>query len=59
MKAVFKWNRGALSKRDKQFEKAQNYVDEECLKLATYFHGFIYRDEAKIKQWMLEQKKAE
>ncbi len=30
-------------------------VDEECLRLATYFHGFIYRDEAIIKQWMLEQ----
>ena len=30
-------------------------VDEECLRLATYFHGFIYRDEARIKQWMLEQ----
>ena len=28
-------------------------VDEECLKLATYFHGFIYKDEVKIKQWML------
>ena len=23
--------------------------------LATYFHGFIYRDEEKIKQWMLKQ----
>ncbi len=33
-----------------------NYtVDEECLKLATYFHGFIYSDEEKIKQWLLEQ----
>ena len=33
-----------------------NYVvDEESLKLATYFHGFIYKDEAKIKQWMLGQ----
>lgn len=31
-------------------------VDEECLKLATYFHGFIYLDEEKIKQWMIEQK---
>lgn len=30
-------------------------VDEECLRLATYFHGFIYRYEARIKQWMLEQ----
>ncbi len=33
-----------------------NYtVDEECLELATYFHGFIYSDEEKIKQWMLAQ----
>lgn len=30
-------------------------VNEECLLLATYFHGFIYRDEDKIRQWMLEQ----
>lgn len=30
-------------------------VDEECLKLATYFHGFIYKDEVKIEQWMLAQ----
>lgn len=27
-------------------------IDEECLILATYFHGFIYRDEEEIKQWM-------
>lgn len=33
-----------------------NYtVDEECLKLATYFHGFIYSDEESIKQWMIAQ----
>ena len=32
-----------------------NYeVDEECLKLATYFHGFIYSDEKKIRQWMFK-----
>lgn len=30
-------------------------VNEECLTLAIYFHGFIYRDEEKIKQWMLGQ----
>ncbi len=30
-------------------------IDEECLKLATYFHGFVYKDEERIKQWMLEQ----
>ena len=23
-------------------------VDEECLTLASYFHGFIYRDEDKV-----------
>ena len=33
-----------------------NYdVDEEALKLATYFHGFIYSDEEKIRQWLIEQ----
>lgn len=33
-----------------------NYkVDEECLILATYFHGFIYRDEDKIRQWLITQ----
>ena len=30
-------------------------VNEECLKLATYFHGFIYSDEENIRQWMLGQ----
>ncbi len=30
-------------------------VDEECLKLATYFHGFIWKDEEKIRKWLLEQ----
>lgn len=29
-------------------------VEEECLLLATYFHGFIYKDEEKIRQWMQE-----
>ena len=33
-----------------------NYeVDEECLTLATYFHGFIYRDEEKIREWLSSQ----
>lgn len=31
-------------------------VDEECLMLAAYFHGFIYRDEEGIRQWMMSQK---
>lgn len=30
-------------------------IDEECLTLAIYFHGFIYSDEEKIKQWLFEQ----
>ena len=30
-------------------------VDEECLILAAYFHGFIYTEEAKIKQWLISQ----
>lgn len=34
-------------------------VDEECLLLATYFHGFIYKDEEKIRQWMKAQNYAE
>lgn len=59
MKAVFKWNRGALSKRDKQFEKAQNYVDEECLKDMKEFvpvadskwdNAGVMRDSAEIKK---------
>ena len=27
-------------------------VDEECLQLATFFHGFIYQCEEKIIEWM-------
>jgi len=30
-------------------------VDEECLTLATYFHGFIYRDETKIREWLISR----
>lgn len=30
-------------------------VDRECLLLATYFHGFIYKNEADIKQWLTAQ----
>ena len=30
-----------------------NYeIDRECLLLATYFHGFVYRDEQTIRSWM-------
>lgn len=30
-------------------------VNEESLTLATYFHGFIYRDEEEIKRWLVSQ----
>ena len=30
-------------------------VDEDCLTLATYFHGFIYREESAIREWMSRQ----
>jgi len=30
-------------------------VDEECLNLAIYFHGFVYQDEKKIRRWLAEQ----
>ena len=37
---------------DRILAKSDYEVDEECLKLATYFHGFVYSDEKKIRQWM-------
>ena len=40
---------------DRILSNSDYSVDEECLKLATYFHGFIYMDEEKIKQWMIAQ----
>lgn len=40
---------------DKILAGSSYQVDAECLTLATYFHGFIYRDEEKIRQWMVEQ----
>ncbi len=30
-------------------------IDEECLILATYFHGFIYKEEDKIRDWLIAQ----
>ncbi len=30
-------------------------IDEECLILATYFHGFIYKEEEKIRDWLIAQ----
>lgn len=40
---------------DKILSNSNYNVDKECLTLATYFHGFIYSDEKRIKRWMKEQ----
>lgn len=40
----------------KILSRCEYAVDEECLKLATFFHGFVYRDEEGIRRWMTEQK---
>jgi len=37
---------------DKILAGSSYEVDKESLELATYFHGFIYREEDKIRQWM-------
>lgn len=50
------WHIELVNRMVKKILSVSSYrVDEECLTLATYFHGFIYRDEEKIKQWMLKQ----
>lgn len=50
------WHIGLVKKMINRILSISNYkVDEECLTLATYFHGFIYRDEERIRQWMLSQ----
>lgn len=50
------WHIELVKKMVKKILAVGNYeVEEECLLLATYFHGFVYNDEDKIRQWMLEQ----
>lgn len=50
------WHIELVQKMVNKILAAGNYdVDEECLTLATYFHGFIYRDEAKIREWLISQ----
>jgi len=54
------WHIDLVKKMVNKILALGNYcVDEECLTLATYFHGFIYRDEDKIKRWMTEQNYSE
>lgn len=50
------WHIELVRKKVEQILAVGNYnVDEECLILATYFHGFIYSDEDKIRQWLISQ----
>ncbi|MBQ8626962.1 MAG: hypothetical protein IJ419_12435 [Agathobacter sp.] len=50
------WHIELVKKMINRILSISNYkVDEESLILATYFHGFIYRDEERIRQWMLSQ----
>ena len=50
------WHIELVRKMVDKILSISNYnVDEECLTLATYFHGFIYSDEKIIKQWLTAQ----
>lgn len=50
------WHIELVQKMVNKILVAGNYdVDEECLTLAMYFHGFIYRDENKIREWLCLQ----
>ncbi|MGN0487405.1 MAG: hypothetical protein ACI4GB_09265 [Acutalibacteraceae bacterium] len=50
------WHIELMKKTVQKILSACHYqVDEESLLLAIYFHGFIYKDEEKIKQWMKKQ----
>ena len=50
------WHIELVSKMVDKILSISNYnVDKESLKLATYFHGFIYSDEKRIKQWLISQ----
>ncbi len=50
------WHIELVRKMVDKILSISNYsVDEECLILAAYFHGFIYSDEKRIKQWLSTQ----
>lgn len=37
IKAKFTWAKGFLAKKEKQFEKAQEFIDEQCVEKMTEF----------------------
>ena len=50
------WHIELVEKKVEQIIAAGGYrVDRECLLLATWFHGFVYRDEGAITKWLREQ----
>jgi len=47
------WHIELVEKMVYRILKAGNYrVDEECLILAVYFHGFVYKEEEAIRTWL-------
>lgn len=54
------WHIELVKKMVNKILSISNYeVDKECLTLAIYFHGFIYKEEEKIKQWLIAQNYAD
>lgn len=50
------WHIELAEKKVEQIITMGNYkVDRESLLLATWFHGFIYKDEPAIKEWLKNQ----
>lgn len=50
------WHIELVQKMTKKILSKTDYlIDKEALELATYFHGFIYKDENKIIEWMSSQ----
>ncbi len=47
------WHIELVLKMVEKIVSSSNYqVDEDALLLATYFHGFVWKDEKAIMQWM-------
>lgn len=47
------WHIELVQKMVGKILSCSNYIiNEDCLRLATYFHGFIYSDEENIRCWM-------
>lgn len=49
------WHIELVERQAKRILALGHYqIDPEKLYLAMYFHGFIYRDEAKIREWLCQ-----